>query len=327
MNDTPRFVEKHRATDNTNNCGSPWEFFSTYLDHLDAKDWSDFLEDLLFYQTSAIYEVVAPPPGTDLLDYTARLLLQASAFSLTQCTRVLDQVLARASHVVVEGSSTDPVMRGLRLTEMIGVAARVTAASSMVLNAALPEEVRARAALVVSDRITHVRWDNVDLRRDSFLLPAVVIARMQEDPIKAVHALVETPSLPHNSEYLSYPLRIALRRICRDPDQGGIARAARLLENLPLSHWSRAFVWGRTLRLKEFVRLREYLGLEGEIAAPVLTSPPDPQAEQEHTEIANALAEAKEAVWQGDILEWLDDAGGDGPAQRLRKFAAEGAAQ
>ncbi len=324
MNNIPRFVEKYRVTDNG---GSPWESFSTYLDHLDAKDWSDFLENLLFSQTSAIYEVVAPPADSDLLDYTARLLLQASAFSLNQCARVLDQVLARASHIVAEGGAIDAVMRGLRLTEMIGIAARVTAVSSMVLNSALPVEVRARAALVVSDRITHVRWDSVDLRRESFLLPAIVIARMQEDPIRAVHALVETPSLPHNSDYLSYPLRIALRRICRDPDQGGIARAARLLENLPLSHWSREFVWGRTLRLKEFARLREYLGLEGEVAAIVLAPPPDPQAEHEHTKIANALAEAKEAVWYGDILEWLDDSAGDGPAQRLRKYAGEGAAE
>ena len=317
MTNIPRYLKKYRARDMD---GSPWESFSSYLDQLDAKDWVDLLEDLLLSQSSAIYEVVAPPPGSDPLEYAARLLQQASGFSLSQCARALEQVVARVARDVAAGGPTDAVMRGLRLTEMLGKAAPVTAASAMVLNTQLPEDVRAQAALVVSDRETHVRWDEVDLKRDSFLLPAIVIARMQQEPVRAVHALVETPAPPPNREYLNYPLRVALRRVCHDGEQGGIARAARLLENLPPSHWSREFVWERTLRLKEFVRLREYLGLEGQTAS---APSADPLIEQEHAEIALAVDKAEEEVWHGDIDLWLDEAKGEGPVKRLEAAAEE----
>ena len=42
MTHVPRYLQKYRTRDN----GSPWEAFSSYLDQLDARDWSELLEDL-----------------------------------------------------------------------------------------------------------------------------------------------------------------------------------------------------------------------------------------------------------------------------------------
>ena len=89
--------------------------------------------------------------------------------------------------------------------------------------------------------------------------------------------------------------------MCRNGERGGVGRAARLMENLPPSHWSREFIWERTVRLREFVRLREELGLE-EAHAP----PPDPEDEQDRAEIARALADAEkmqEAMWEGTTID------------------------
>lgn len=259
MTKHPRFYLRYR---NTTDAGLSWEALSEYLDRLDSAEWLELLSDLVVTQSTAVHEVFAPPPSSSLLAYAAQLLRQCSAITLSHCAGAVERVIAQQGSAVIDGAPLEPILRALRLMEMLGSVVPPHAAAMLVLNPQVPEPVRALASIVVSHRETHLVWHEVDLRNEPFLLPAVVVALTRSSPSSALHVLVTADFQPPDLVTLSYPLRIALRRLCHHEQEGGLARAAELLSLMPDWHWSRDYVWNETLQLKEFSRLRERLGVD-----------------------------------------------------------------
>lgn len=314
MSAVPRYLKKYRQKVSGK---SSWEAFSDYLEQLDAKDWTEFLEDLLVTRPPAVHEVVAPAPGSGLLEYAARLLQQSSAASMERGAAALNQVIARAVASLPDPDAVRTIARGLRLTEMLGASAHVDAAAAIVFNPEIPWELRAEAALVVSDRESRVHWQTVDLEREWFLLPAVVTALSADDPRAAMHALVATPTAPAAEEMLDYPVRIALRKLMRD---GGISSAAQLLETLPERHWARRYVWTRTLKLKEFARLREALSRD---PVPVLPAGSKSLKAQPRP-VELVVTRMADELWVGfDLKQLLNAVNGYSPSPTLLALAGD----
>jgi hypothetical protein len=245
MNDSPQYLLKYRNFVGPN---PSVPAMGVFLDALTASDWEEFVHDLLVTQRDAVFEVVAPLAGDELVDYAARLICEASPLALAHYSRALEQELAHAHQLARAGGDVERLLNGLRLVQLLGAAASPRVTFSIFQDSAAPREARVKAGFALAAHPdSTIAWR--DYEKDLFLLAPIVAGLSNNDPRQAIHALVAADHKPDNSEMLKYPLRLALRYFWR---QEGLRATARLVCAIPEKHWSYEFLWESVLSAAEF---------------------------------------------------------------------------
>ena len=187
-----------------------------FLESLNQRDFIEFLEDLLWYRPSGLYEIMMPPRGEDILSYTALFLKKLGKHAFHLVGEALDQVLNNYLAEADKEGSAGMAMNALTLAIVLRSAVSTDALTSIVAKRSIPAKVRKHAAAALlgyEDRGMFRFWLNLDVKSDPILVPKVILALSKSAPRKALETLLRVEDIPEEAGSLQVPLRSTIREL------------------------------------------------------------------------------------------------------------------
>jgi len=197
--------------------------FLGILASLNEAEWRALLSDVLTGSPDA-YSVFLPARGEDLVSYAAAIIDRLGAAD----RRLPARALERITNLALQQEGLELVNRALVLSGLFGDPETLSFLKSLVLSN-LPAKVREMAASALTNHAAAVPlsfWHQIDITRDPFMAPAVVMGLAEHAPHEALMIIsrVEDFQAPAT---LQYPIRLAVQRLLAT-DAGRLQLAALL---------------------------------------------------------------------------------------------------